>query len=218
MASETINKLIEITRKRGFREGFRYLRGKINSTKKYYVFRHNLENIPDFNLKSDKYSIMEINDIESDLFKQILEVWPSDDTKPNNLENVTEVLRESSKTGAMCFALVYENCVVGATWYYLPNNYYLHFKIPYQPGDYISTWTFIVPNHRGIGGSKYMKTCCLRTAKERGISSIVSISSMDNTPSVKMNFGVGYKAIGTIIEKYRWFRYSQVFEKSEGTV
>ena len=218
MSLDTFNKLMEITKKRGLREGFRFLRGRINSTKRFHVFRHSLENIPDYKLKSDKYSLVEVEDIESDLFKEIFPVWPSDDTKPNDSEYVTAMLRDRSKTGAMCFVLVYENHVVGGTWFFRPNDYYLHFKIPYQPGDYISTWTFIVPKHRGIGGSKYMKTRCLRIAKERGIPSMISISSMDNIPSVKMNFGVGYKEIGKLTEKYRWFKYSQVFEKSEGTV
>jgi GNAT superfamily N-acetyltransferase len=207
--------VIKKTKKNGLLEGLRYLRGQIYFTKKFYVFRHTLKNIPDFVSNLKDLQFMEIDNPDCDIFKEIYKVWPRDDTKPNDETYMTELLRNRSENGAMCFVLLHEGHVIGANWLYSPNHYYLHFKIPYLPGEYISTWTFIVPDHRGIGASKFLKSNCLKIAKQRGISSVISITSSKNIVSIRMNSSVGFNIIGYLIEKHRWFRYSQYFLPSD---
>ncbi|MEJ2648170.1 MAG: hypothetical protein P8016_07160, partial [Sedimentisphaerales bacterium] len=146
-----------------------------------------MNNIPE--ITSDKFvefQITEVVDPDSYLFHEIYRLWPLD-IKPSSTEFETELLKNRSKTGAMCFAMLHNNKLIGANWLYPPNQYYLSFSIPFLPGEYVSTGTFIVPGYRGMGASKFLKISGLNIAKQKGILSVISMSSVKNVPSVKMN-------------------------------
>jgi GNAT superfamily N-acetyltransferase len=217
MLHNEIYKIMKRMKKKGFREGLRYIRKQIYSTSKYYVFRHNMENIPDLASQFKNFQFKEIKDPDCAIFGEIYRLWPSE-TRPNDADYIAEILREHSKTGAMCFVLMHEDHLIGATWISRPNHYYLHFKIPYLPGECISHWTFIISSYRGKGASKFLKSGSLLIAKQKGISSVISLVSIKNTPSIKMAIGSGFKIIGTIVEQYRMFRYKQYFILSDNNI
>src|SRR4030042_879465 len=210
MLQNELYKIISRTEKRGFREGLRYVRGQIYSTSKYYVFRHNMDKIPDMTSQFNNFRVIEIPDPDCALFGEIYRVCPSE-TRPNDEKYIKELLRERSKNGIMCFVLLHKDHLAGANWLSRPNHYYSNLAIPYLPDEYISYWTFIVSSYRGMGASKLLKSSSLCIAKQKEISSVISISSVKNTPSIRMNLGIGYKIIGTFTEQRRLFQYRQHF-------
>ena len=208
MLSDHLNKVITRIKTRGFRAGVRYIRKRIYSTSKFYVLRNNMDKIPEITSeKFNEFQVIELTDPECALFHEIIRIWPQE-TKPCDIQYVTEFLRERSKNGAMCFVLLHKDKLIGANWLYPPNYYYLNFNIPFLPGEYVSTWTFIVSEYRGMGVSKFLKSYCLNMAKQRGIPSVISHILVKNTPSIRMNFSTGSQIIGMITERYRWFKYS----------
>ncbi len=211
-----MNNIITRTKREGFLAGIRYIRIRIYSTTEYYVLRNSMDDIPEIKSEQfDEFQIIELTDPDSDLFHEMYRVWPLE-TRPGDIQCVAEVLRERSKNGAMCFVILLKDKVVGANWLYLPDNYYLHFDIPFLPGEYISTWTFVVSEYRGIGVGKFLKRYSLNMAKQRGVTSLINLTSVKNTPSIKMYLSSGSRIIGSVMEKYRWFKYSHSFSPVSG--
>ena len=170
MLSSELYKVIKRTKKRGFSEGLQYIRGQIYSTSKYYVFRHNMNNIPDASARFDKFQFVKIDDSDSELFHELYRVW-SPETRPDDSKYMTELIQERSKYDVMCFVLLDGKKIVGANWISRPNHYYLSLGIPFLPDEYVSYWTFIVSNYRNMGASVFIKSNSLRIAKQRGITS-----------------------------------------------
>jgi len=216
MLRDHLNKVITRIKTRGFRAGVRYIRKRIYSTSKFYVLRNSMDDIPEVTSeKFNEFQVIELTDPDCALFREIYRLWPLE-TRPNNEESVVRLLRERSETGAMCFVILHKDKLVGANWMYPPNHYYLHFNIPFTPGEYVSAWTFIVSEYQGMGLSKFLKSHCLHIAKQKGINSIISLTSVKNTPSVKMNLGSGFRIIGLVTQRYLYFKYSNSFSPVSG--
>ncbi len=216
MLRNELKNIIARTKKKGVREGLRYIRGHVHSVSKYYVLRHDMDKIPDLSQRFENFKIVEICDPDSNLLEEMYHVWPSE-TRPGDISNAKELMRERTSKDVMCFALLDNDRLVGATWISRPNNYYLNLNIPYLSGEYVSYWTFIVPDYQGRGMSKFLKIYSLLIARQKGIFSIISLSSIKNTPAIKMNLSVGYKIIGTFTKQNHWFKSNQYFTASNET-
>ena len=212
--SNHLEKVFQRARARGMREGIRYLRSQICSTSRYHVIRHAMETIPEVAGPLDNLEVLEIARPDALLLQEMSRVWPHE-FGPRDAQYVANVVGAHSANGALCLMLRCEGRFGGALWVSRPNPYYSHLSIPYLPGEHIAQNLFIVPQYRGMGASKFLLSRGLKIASQRGVSSVLGLVSVDNTPSLRASTSMHFRIVGSFVQKRRWFQSRDLFVSVE---